>query len=334
MLEDAGASVVLTGERLVWEEIARESAEPLAPAAGPESLAYVIYTSGSTGRPKGVEISRRSLANFVRAMRRLYAVGPGDAMPGITTTAFDLSVPELYLPMLGGGATPLLSRETAGDGVLLARALDACRATVLQGTPATWRLLLESGWTGRPGMLLLTGAEALSRDLADRLLPLGRELWNFYGPTETTVWSTAWRVAPAGAISLGRPIAETRICLLDRAFVPVPLGAAGVLPGEGEADLRYRGQSFELTLPLQDDLAAAFHRAHEEQYGFADREREIELVSVRTAEVRPAPEVVLPRYEPRTAAGAARVELDGSTLWVPPGWVGVRDGATWIVTRT
>jgi N-methylhydantoinase A/oxoprolinase/acetone carboxylase beta subunit len=114
----------------------------------------------------------------------------------------------------------------------------------------------------------------------------------------------------------------------------VPLGAAGELPREGEADLRYRGQSFELTLPLQGDLAAAFHRAHEEQYGFADREREIELVSVRTAEVRPAPEVVLPRYESRTAAGGSRVELDGSTLWVPPGWVGVRDGATWIVTRT
>src|SRR5947208_7304812 len=96
-----------------------------------------------------------------------------------------------------------------------------------------------------------------------------------------------------------------------------PLEEAGELPPQREADLRYRGQSFELTLPLQDDLAAAFHRAHEEQYGFADREREIELVSVRTAEVRPAPEVVLPRYEPRTAAGAARVELDGSTLWVP-----------------
>ena len=118
-----------------------------------------------------------------------------------------------------------------------------------------------------------------------------------------------------------------------RSYV-VPLRAAGELAREGEADLRYRGQSFELTLPLQDDLAAAFHRAHEEQYGFADREREIELVSVRTAEVRPAPEVVLPRYEPRTAAGAARVELDGSTLWVPPGRVGGRDGATWIVTRT
>ncbi len=232
MVEDAGVSLVLTQEGLEGEEIARESAAPLvpvAPAAGPDHRAYVIYTSGSTGLPKGVEIPRRALANFARAMGRLYAVGPGDAMPGITTAAFDLSVPELYLPMLGGGATPLLSRDTAGDGVLLARALEAFGATVLQATPSTYRMLLESGWAGRPGMLLLTGAEALSRDLADRLLPLGRGLWNFYGPTETTVWSTAWQVAPEGAISLGRPIAETRIYLLDRAFAPVPLGAAGEL---------------------------------------------------------------------------------------------------------
>ncbi|HYX26353.1 MAG TPA: condensation domain-containing protein, partial [Thermoanaerobaculia bacterium] len=206
MLADAGAAVVLTAERRLWEEIGRESAEPLPPTGRPqqpENRAYVIYTSGSTGLPKGVEISRRGLAHFVRAMRRLYAVGPGDAMPGITTPAFDLSVPELYLPMLGGGTTPLLSRETASDGVLLARALDACGATLLQASPATWRLLLESGWQGRPEMLLLTGAEALSRDLADRLLPLGRGLWNFYGPTEVTVWATAWPVTAAAPISIG-----------------------------------------------------------------------------------------------------------------------------------
>jgi N-methylhydantoinase A len=113
----------------------------------------------------------------------------------------------------------------------------------------------------------------------------------------------------------------------------VPLREAGELPGEGEADLRYRGQSFELTLPLQADLAGAFHRAHEELYGFADREREIELVAVRTADVRPAPAFELPRGRPRVERGPVRIELEGATLWVPPGWVGARDGPTWIVTR-
>jgi N-methylhydantoinase A len=113
----------------------------------------------------------------------------------------------------------------------------------------------------------------------------------------------------------------------------VPLADARELPDAGEADLRYRGQSFELTVPLQPELAEAFHRAHEERYGFADRAREIELVVVRTAEVRAPPAIELPQAEPRTVRGPARVDLDGSTLWLPPGWVGVRDGPTWIVTR-
>jgi N-methylhydantoinase A len=114
----------------------------------------------------------------------------------------------------------------------------------------------------------------------------------------------------------------------------VPLADAGELPSEGEADLRYAGQSFELTIPLQDDLAGAFHRSHEEQYGFAERDRTIELVAVRTADVRPSPDLQLPRTEPVQVAGPAVVELPGSTCWVPPGWVGARDGRMLRLTRT
>ncbi len=113
----------------------------------------------------------------------------------------------------------------------------------------------------------------------------------------------------------------------------VPLSEAGELPDDGEADLRYRGQSFELTVPLQDDLAAAFHLAHEELYGFADREREIELVAVRTADVVRAPDFDLPRSAPRVEKGPVRIELAGATLYIPSGWVGVRDGPAWTVTR-
>jgi N-methylhydantoinase A len=105
-----------------------------------------------------------------------------------------------------------------------------------------------------------------------------------------------------------------------------PLEEAGELPPEGEADLRYAGQSFELTVPVTPELAAAFHRAHEERYGYADPERPIELVAVRTAEVRPAPPLELPPAEPLRRKGPALVELDGATCWIPPGWVGVRDG--------
>jgi N-methylhydantoinase A len=114
-----------------------------------------------------------------------------------------------------------------------------------------------------------------------------------------------------------------------------PLADAGELPREGEADLRYRGQSFELTVPLGGDLAADFHRAHEERYGYADPGREIELVAVGTAEIRPGPSFELPRGDPLRAEGPAVLELPGSTAWIPRGWVGVRDGSsTLVVTRT
>jgi N-methylhydantoinase A len=112
-----------------------------------------------------------------------------------------------------------------------------------------------------------------------------------------------------------------------------PLGEVPDLPRDGEADLRYRGQSFELTVPLGGELAERFHRKHEERYGYADHGREIELVAVRTAEVVPGPDVELPGGEPERAIGPALVELDGSTLWIAPGWEGVRDGSSWVVTR-
>ncbi len=114
----------------------------------------------------------------------------------------------------------------------------------------------------------------------------------------------------------------------------VPLADAGELPREGEADLRYRGQSFELTVPLGDELAERFHRAHEERYGYADRERELELVAVRTADVRPGPRFDLPPAPPLRVEGPSVLEQSGSTVWIPPGWVGVRDGSsTLVVTR-
>ena len=131
----------------------------------------------------------------------------------------------------------------------------------------------------------------------------------------------------AGVLSaLGLAVADERRDSV-RSYV-CPLAEAGELPREGEAGLRYRGQSFELAVPLQPGLAEAFHRAHEARYGYADREREIELVAVRTAEVRPGPSLELPRAEPLKSTGPGVLELEGATCWLPPGWVGVRDGTS------
>jgi N-methylhydantoinase A len=138
----------------------------------------------------------------------------------------------------------------------------------------------------------------------------------------------------AGVLSaLGLAVGDERRDRVE-SFV-CPLAEAGELPAEGEADLRYAGQSFELTVPVEADLAAAFHRAHEARYGYADPARPVELVAVRTAEVRAGPELALPRAAPLEARGPARIELEGATCWLPPGWVGVRDGtsSTLRVTR-
>jgi len=138
--------------------------------------------------------------------------------------------------------------------------------------------------------------------------------------------------AAAGVLSaLGLAAGDER---RDRVVSYVrPIGEVADLPPEGEADLRYKGQSFELTVPIGGDLAERFHRAHEERYGYADRGREVEVVAVRTAEVVPGPELELPSAESQRLSGPALLELDGSTLWIPPGWEGARDGPSWVVTR-
>ena len=133
--------------------------------------------------------------------------------------------------------------------------------------------------------------------------------------------------AAAGVLSALGLVASDERRDTVRSYVR-PLAEASELPAEGEADLRYTGQSFELTVPLGADVAAAFHRAHEDRYGYSDRERPVELVAVRTADVRPGPELVLPPAERLEVAGPHVLELEGATCWIPPGWVGVRDGTS------
>jgi amino acid adenylation domain-containing protein len=245
VLEDSRASVLLTQGFLDGLDLSRESASDPEPLAGPENLAYVIYTSGSTGRPKGVAVRQRGAVSFLASMARRPGLGPGDVLLAVTTIAFDISVLELFLPLSRGARIELVDRETAADGLRLQERIAACGATVMQATPATWRVLLEAGWEGSPGLKALCGGEALPPDLARELLARTRELWNVYGPTETTVWSAVHPVSPADAggarpVPLGGAIANTQIHLLGRfehGFEPAPPGAPGELciGGEGLA---------------------------------------------------------------------------------------------------
>ncbi len=238
VLRDAGAGTVLTRESVAGREEASEAAGGLPAVPAPEALAYVIYTSGSTGQPKGVQVPHRALVNFLASMRREPGFTADDVIVAVTTLSFDIAGLELFLPLVSGGRVVVAPSETVADGRALAALLKDSGATVMQATPATWRLLLESGWEGDPGLRALCGGEALPRDLAERLLGKVGALWNVYGPTETTIWSTAGRVRGGeGAVPLGGPLANTQIHLLDRGGQPVPVGVPGELfiGGDGVA---------------------------------------------------------------------------------------------------
>ncbi|MFF7188478.1 amino acid adenylation domain-containing protein [Streptomyces sp. NPDC008222] len=247
MLADSGAALLLTRPALadslglgadirvidVGEPPSVDPAQE-APASVPadrDDLAYVIYTSGSTGRPKGVMVTHRGLANFAQDMVRNLELSGRDVLCTVTTIAFDASVLELFVPLSCGARLVIVDRATASDGAGLARLLAAQHATVLAATPATWHLLLLSGWDGA-GLQAVSGGEAMSTQLAAELAPKVSRLWNLYGPTETTVYSTLHQVTPdnpAGSVPIGRPIANTRLYVVDDQLRLVPVGAVGEL---------------------------------------------------------------------------------------------------------
>ena len=195
-----------------------------SPAAG-RSLAYVIYTSGTTGQPKGVAVEHASVVRLMDAMRDRLGVGPDDTVLGLTTPAFDLSVPDLFLPLTTGAHLLLASPSEAADPDRLAGLMD--RATLAQATPATWRMLVDAGWAGTPRLTAVSGGDVLPPTLADTLAPRVRALWNFYGPTEATVWATSARVEAGRAPGLGDPFPGVTVTLCDEALRPVAEGETG-----------------------------------------------------------------------------------------------------------
>jgi len=246
MASDAGLAALLTTQKhagnfdlrgrpvlsldLLGDELAAQPSSRIGRdegAAEPESVAYVIYTSGSTGRPKGVQVPHRAVSNFLSSMAKEPGLDADDRLVAVTTLSFDIAVLELLLPLSVGARVVLADRVTAADGVALKALIASSGATVMQATPASWRLLLDAEWQGDANFKILCGGEALPPDLATQLLKRCGSLWNVYGPTETTVWSTCSRVTSASDIHIGRPIDNTQVWILDPRGELCPLGVPG-----------------------------------------------------------------------------------------------------------
>jgi amino acid adenylation domain-containing protein len=194
-----------------------------------EDVAYVLYTSGSTGKPKGVQIPHRALVNFLVSMQKEPGITAKDSLLAITTLSFDIAGLELYLPLTVGARVVIASSEAASDGQQLVALMRECKPTIMQATPATLRMLLDSGWGGSSRLKILCGGESWGRELAGELLPRCKSLWNMYGPTETTIWSAVTRVRKDQPVLIGQPIDNTTFYILDGSSQPVPVGVPGEL---------------------------------------------------------------------------------------------------------
>jgi amino acid adenylation domain-containing protein len=245
ILEDARAKVLVTQDSL--REMLSETAPELvmvdaeqpsgtvgaeAPVSTtPSNLAYVIYTSGSTGRPKGVQIEHRNLMNLLLSVQKEPGFTERDVLAAVTTVSFDTAGVDMYLPLLAGARLVIANRESTLDGRKLAQLLNDSGATVMQATPATWRLLIESGWSGKRDLRIFSTGEALSAELATELTMRGDSVWNLYGPTETTIWSSLYQLQgnEERSIPIGHPVANTTLHILGPNRKPVVAGEQGEL---------------------------------------------------------------------------------------------------------
>jgi amino acid adenylation domain-containing protein len=230
MMDDSAAKILLTSQKFkghfvsVAQEVLIEDAiskfdsysagEPETIVTG-DDLAYVLFTSGSTGKPKGVQIKHHNLVNFLLSMQKEPGLKASDNLLAVTTISFDIAGLEMFLPLLTGAKLIITDAITAKDGRALIDLVADHQITVMQATPYTWRVMLEAGWETKFPLRILCGGEALPKDLINKLLARCSELWNMYGPTETTVWSTVKQITNDADISIGKPIDNTQVYILD-----------------------------------------------------------------------------------------------------------------------
>ncbi len=285
LLDSVEVDKVLRGRGGAAELSDKDRIAPLRPG----HPAYVIYTSGSTGRPKGVVIPHGALRNLIADMRLRLAMSRDDRLLAVTTFGFDISILEIFVPLVSGATLIVADRDVVRDPHALGALLVETRTSVMQATPSLWQVMVDAVPNSlRHLRVVMTGGEALSEALATSLLELTRDVRNMYGPTETTIWSTVSEV-DGGRPTIGKPISNTKVYVLDQGLHPVPPGVAGELyiGGEGLA----RGYLNRTSLTADRFLADPFGEAGDRMYRTGDvvrwdRDGEIEFLGRRDHQVK------------------------------------------------
>jgi amino acid adenylation domain-containing protein len=254
MLQDAETPVLVTEKglaKLIPDTNAKavfvDAFDPKAAVSEVESkatsdnLAYVIYTSGSTGKPKGVMVRHRNVVNFFTGMDGTIGSEPGVWL-AVTSISFDISVLELFWTLTRGFKIVIQADgKQTREGYSIAEQIKRHEVTHFQCTPSMVTMLLEDPKTSealKAVKKLFFGGEPMPPALIERLKGYG-EVFNMYGPTETTIWSTVHPVTSSGGrITIGRPIANTDIYILDRNLQPCPIGVPGELWIGGDGVVR------------------------------------------------------------------------------------------------
>jgi len=253
MLTDSGSVLLITSENYkerypaiakellidnIWPTLDQYPASDIEVEVQGDDLVYILYTSGSTGLPKGVQIAHHNLINFLYSMQKTPGITAADKLLAVTTVSFDISGLELFLPLISGAQVIIANSQEAKDGRALLDIIQKEGITIMQATPYTWRIMLEAGWDTTTPLKVICGGEALPKELAEKIVARAESLWNVYGPTETTVWSTVKQIkADDALITIGKPIDNTAIYILDKYLNPLPAGTAGeiYISGDGVA---------------------------------------------------------------------------------------------------
>jgi amino acid adenylation domain-containing protein len=281
IIRDSGMKILVTQNVLVTDEFAddltllcldrnqelldAQSSQNPIQVGNPDNLVYIIYTSGSTGKPKGVEITHRSLVNCLCSANERVGLSAGNLSLTVFTPTFDVSVFDLLSPLILGATVAVASREEVYDSALLAKRIMELPLTWMSASPTTWRMLLDAGWQGKAGLKILCTGEAFPADLANRLTQMSGEVYNLYGPTEATIWCASARLTHGQPMTIGRPMANTSLYILDSHHMPVPVGVVGELYIGGDGLARGYHNRPELTAekfipkPFKDELGGRLY---------------------------------------------------------------------------